>query len=112
MAGQRTPHRYPEKHSISKLLELFVSSRDMIYGESHPNRVSEVQDETPKRETRPSSSKQPSASTMFSTSELARQDTQTDLLADSRANLPRLPSVKCSSTSRCISSTRIFESIH
>ena len=81
MAGQRTPHRYPEKHSMSKFLELFVSSRDMIYGESHPNRVSEVQDETPKRETRPSSSKQPSASTMFSTSELARQDTQTRLLS-------------------------------
>ena len=68
---------------MSKLLELFASSRDMIYGESHPNRVNEVQDETAEWEMRPSSSKQPSASTMFSTSELACQDTPADLLADS-----------------------------
>ena len=105
MAGNRTPHRYPEKHSMSKLLELFASSRDMIYGESHPNKVSGVKDETAEQETRASLSKQPSVSTMFSTSNLTRQDTQADLLADSET-------METQPTSLSHSCTRIFESIH
>ena len=98
-------HRYPEKPSMLKLLELFASSRDMIYGESHPNRVSEVQDETAELETRASSSKQPSTSTMFSTSDLTRQDTQADLLADSET-------IGTQPTSLSHSWTRIFVCIH
>lgn len=83
MADHGTPHRQPEQHSMSRLLELLSTSQDMIYGDNHLDRASKTLDGTADHEM-PSLSRQPSALRLFdsfSTSRLASQDT--DLLADS-----------------------------
>ena len=84
MAGYGTPHRQPEQHSMSRLLELFSKSQDMIYGDNHLDRASETLDGTADHETPSYPSRHPSASRLFdsfSTSGPVSQDT--DLLADS-----------------------------
>jgi len=45
MAGGVTQHRTSERQSTSRLLQLFSSSRDILYGDGLPP-VSEVQSET------------------------------------------------------------------
>ena len=80
------PHRQPEQHSqsMSRLIELFSTAQDIIYGDNHLDRTSETVDGTADHETSSYPSSQPSASKLidsFSTFGLMSQDT--DLLADS-----------------------------
>ena len=79
------PHRQPEQSSMSKLIEFFSTSQDMIQ-DNHVDRASEMLDGTANHETPSYPSRQPSASdsllSSFSKSGL------TDLLDDSEPMLP------------------------
>ena len=72
--GHGMPHRQPEQHSMSRLLELFSTSQDMIYGNNHLDRASETLDGTADHEMPSCPSRHSSASRLFdsfSTSGLA-----------------------------------------
>ena len=84
MVGHGTPHRQCEQHSMSRLIELFSTTQDIIYGDNHLDRTSETVDGTADHETSSYPPSQPSASKLIdssSTSRLVSQDT--GLLADS-----------------------------
>ena len=84
MAGNGTPHRHPEKPSMSRLIELFSMTQDMIYRDNHVDRISEMLDEMADHETLSYPPRQPAASRLidsFSKSGVTSQDT--DLLDDS-----------------------------
>ena len=65
MASHGTSHHQPEKHLMSKLLELFSTSQDMIYGDNHLDRASETLDGMADHETPSCPSRHPSASRLF-----------------------------------------------
>ena len=76
MAGHGTPHRQPEQSSMSRLIELFSTSQDMIQ-DNHVDKASETLDGTANHEMPSYLSRQPSASDSFSNTGLV------DLLDDS-----------------------------
>ena len=61
MTGHGMPHRQPEQSSMSRLIELFSTSQDMIQ-DNHVDRTSETLHGTANHETPSYLSRQPSAS--------------------------------------------------